>query len=196
MRLSADPHKLSKMAPGELQDAILERRAAIRAHRDARGDDRCWLDDHAVWAHVDAAPADLTVPPGFEEAMRRCREFYRHRRADAPDAPAASAPRGDSDADLERMTQAGLAACLVDLQAAIRAHANIRDRPRTLADDRALYAVLPDKIPADFRLPPENDFLGEGKAPRAGCPSFWRSHAACPGAKHDLHKWGPCGEDS
>lgn len=195
MRLSADPHKLSKMAPGELQEAILERRAAIRAHRDAKGDDRCWLDDHAVWAFVDAAPADLTVPPAFEEGMRRCREFYQHRRAETPDAPLAPAPQGIPDADLGRMLQADLVACLIALQAAIRAHANIKDRPRTLDDDRALYSVLPDKIPADFRLPPENDFLGEGKAPRAGCPSFWRSHQGCGMEKHDLHKWGPCGGD-
>ena len=193
MRLSADPHKLAKMAASELQDAIAERRAVIRAHRDAKGDDRCWIDDHAVWALVDSAPADLSVPPTFDEGMRRCREFYQHRRAETPDAGAASGGTG-GDTDLSRMTQPQLAQCLTALQAAIRAHAGVKDRPLNLDDDRTLYAVLPEKIAPDFRLPPEDEFLGEAKAPRAGCPSFWRSHGNCAG-RHDLHRWGPCKAD-
>jgi hypothetical protein len=195
MRLSADPHKLSKMAAPELQEAIAERRAAIRAHRDAKGDDRCWVDDHAVWSFVDAAPPDLTVPPSFDESMDRCRAFYHHRRADAPDAPLAGGPSQNPDGDIARMTHAELVKCLVALQTNIRNHANIKDRPRNIDDDRALYGALPDRVAADFRLPPEPDFLGDAKAPHAGCPSFWRSHGTCAGAKHDLHKWGPCKDD-
>lgn len=57
---------------------------------------------------------------------------------------------------------------------AIRAHRDAR------GDDRLPYAVLPEKIPCDFRLPPEAEFLGEAIAPHAGRPSFWRSHSACP----------------
>jgi hypothetical protein len=182
------------MSPPEIQEAIAERRAAIRAHRDAKGDDRCWIDDHSIWAFVDASPGDLHVLPSFEEGMTRCRAFYQHRRADAPDAaPAAST--AVPDADINRMTHADLVKCLIALQTAIRTHANVKDRPLTLDDDRALYAILPDKIAADFRLPPEPEFLGEAKAPHAGCPAFWRSHGKCAGAKHDLHTWGPCKDE-
>jgi hypothetical protein len=42
-----------------------------------------------------------------------------------------------------------------------------------------LYALLPERLPADTRLPPRPEFLGEKKAPHAGCPSYVRSHAGC-----------------
>ncbi len=90
------------------------------------------------------------------------------------------------------MQHAELVETLFALQQSIRAHRDIFSKKRTLEDDRTLYALLPEKIPADFRLPPEPEFLGEAKAPRAGCPSFWRSHSTCATSDHDLHKWGPC----
>lgn len=65
------------------------------------------------------------------------------------------------------------------------------DTPGTADDDRALYAILPEKMPADLRLPPEDHFLGETKSPDAGCPAFWRSHDGC-GPECNLHQWGPC----
>ncbi|TAL27959.1 MAG: hypothetical protein EPN97_15760 [Alphaproteobacteria bacterium] len=192
MRLSADPFKLIKMSPAELHEAVVERRAVIRAHRDAKMDDRCWLDDYVVWDMVEGSPPDITAPPTFREGMRRCREFYHYRRADKADAvPGGSAAADDSDlADLQ---QPQLANALGALQNAIKAHrdVNIKERPRNLDDDRALYAALPEKVAADFRLPEEQDFLGEGRAPHAGCPSFWRSHEGCTG-EHDMHSWGPC----
>ncbi len=193
MRLSGDRHKLAKMAAGELAEAIAERRAVIRAHRDAKGDDRCWIDDLAVWRMVDGLTADAATLPSFDEGMKRCRDFYQHRRAEAPEEGASPAP--ETDADLAQMAHADLVKTLVALQTAIRAHSDIKDRPRNLDDDRALYAVLPEKVAADFRLPPEPDFLGEARAPKAGCPSFWRSHAGCPAQKHNLHRWGPCREE-
>ena len=193
MRLSADPVKLSRMAPDELAEAIIERRALSRAHRDAKGDDRCWLDDPAVWAFTEGAPVDAGPLPSLEEGMQRYRAFYPPRRAEQPDAGTHTQPH---DRDLAAMTQAELAKCLTALQIAIRTHAQVKDRPRNLDDDRALYAALPEKTPADFRLPPEPDFLGEAKAPHAGCPSFWRSHQDCGAAKHDLHRWGPCGKET
>jgi hypothetical protein len=195
MRLSGDRHKLSKMAPGELAEAIAERRAVIRAHRDAKGDDRCWVDDLAVWRMVDGLPADAGALPSFDDGMRRCAEFYRHRRADAADAGEA-APVPGADADIPGMPHADLVKCLAALQAAIRAHSDVKDRPRNLDDDRALYAALPEKVAPDFRLPPEAEFLGEAKAPHAGCPSFWRSHENCPAGRHNLHCWGPCKADA
>jgi hypothetical protein len=191
MRLSADRFKLGKMAADELREAVLERRAAIRRHRDAKGDDRCWVDDYFVWELLEYSPT-LVLPP-FDAAMAQCRAFYQHRRAAAPDpAPAEDLPQ--PDADLDVMTQPQLAATLAALQEGIRKHRDVKDRPRSLDDDRALYALLPEKRPADFRLPPEEEFLGEAKAPHAGCPSFWRSHAGCTQA-HDLHRWGPCDDD-
>lgn len=195
MRLSADPFKLVKMSPDELREAIVERRAVIRAHRDAKMDDRCWLDDYTVWDMVEGSPPDISSPPSYKDSMRRCREFYHNRRADKADTPAGGNTPGD-DSDLVKLQQSQLAKELGALQNAIKMHRDVKDRSRTLDDDRALYAALPEKTGADFRLPPEQDFLGEARAPKAGCPSFWRSHENCAG-EHDMHLWGPChGEKS
>lgn len=177
-----------------LRREILDCRKAIRAHRDARGDDRCWLDDYSVWALIKGS---FPVPrrlPAFEEAMDMCRAFYKLRRAENADAapPEAVADPALWDRDLESMDEEMLADALQKLHVAIRGHRDAAGAPLTLADDRKLYAALPENLPADFRLPPERDFLGEGQAPHAGCPSFWRSHARCEGALHDLHRWGPC----
>src|SRR3989344_3813621 len=84
----------------------------------------------------------------------------------------------------------GLRSELGKLESAIRKHSYIVYRERTLEDDKELYSVLPEKIPADFRLPCEEDFLGTVRTD-AGCPQFWNSHQNCPG-EHDLHQWGPC----
>lgn len=179
----------------DLKRAILECRAALRLHRDARGDERCWLDDYYVWNMVEGSPSIPTILPLFDEGMNQCRTYYRFRNAPVPDPMPAGAVTDPArwDDDLEEMTPPQLTQELERLHAAVRRHRDVTGRPRTADDDRALYAVLPEKLPADFRLPPEDDFLGEAKAPRAGCPSFWRSHAACPGNCHDLHRWGPCG---
>jgi hypothetical protein len=125
--------------------------------------------------------------------MDQCRNFYAHRRCDVADAMPAGAISDPVawDEDLRPMTQPQLAKTLAALQAAIRKHRDVKDRPRNADDDRALYTILPEKLPADFRLPGEDDFLGEAKAPNAGCPSFWRSHKDCAG-KHNMHRWGPC----
>lgn len=165
-------------------------REAIRAHRDARGDDRCWLDDYVVWAKLADTPPEPENPPPYEEAMKNCRDYFNLRRGDK--APANVRMPENPDGDLENMPPEELARETEKLRAAIRAHRDITGRPRTIEDDRALYAALPEKTEADFRLPPEPDFLGERKAPHAGCPSFWRSHGNCPARRHDLHRWGPC----
>lgn len=173
------------------RERIKRCRAAIRAHRDAKLDDRCWVDDYAVWATLEESP-DITTPPVYEEAMKQCRAFYLSRRARTPDAAPPDAVTDPAlwDADLETMTAAQLTEELARLQAAVRAHHG--EKSHRIEHDRVLYHVLPEKIPADFRLPPEGEFLGEAKAPHAGCPSFWRSHAKCATACHNLHRWGPC----
>lgn len=178
-----------------LLESVIARRNAIRHHRDQTGDDRCWVDDYALWKHIDGSPV-LRLPV-YSAAMDSCRAFHQFRNAPHADPvpPEAVTDPAKWDDDARRMTEAQRADEYARLGDAIRAHRDIRGRARTASDDRALYAALPEKIPADFRLPPEDQFLGEAKAPHAGCPSFWRSHADCPGA-HDLHKWGPCTKKS
>jgi len=52
-------------------------RAAIRAHRDTRGDDRCWRDDATLYAVL---PEGYT-PPATDTAveLERCRQFIASR---------------------------------------------------------------------------------------------------------------------
>ena len=176
---------------------IIACRHAIRRHRDAKGDDRCWLDDYFVWALIPGSfPVPTEVPP-MEEAMDMCRAYYKLRRAETADAQPANAVTDPAkwDADLETMDDAQLQAELTRLHAAVRQHRDNACKPLTLDDDRALYVALPEQVTADFRLPPPDEFLGEAKAPNAGCPSFWRSHAGCKTRRHNLHQWGPCDDE-
>lgn len=174
--------------------AIIERRESIREHRDQKGDDRCFLDDYPVWAWLaDSSPEPKRIAP--KKGMESCLLFYKCRRAEVPDpAPEdAIAESAHWDDDLSGMTPEELRDELKRIEGAIREHRDIVGRPRTLEDDRALYGILPEKVPADFRLPPKEEFLGEARAPHAGCPAFWRSHGGCMTKCHDYHKWGPCG---
>ncbi|QQR93018.1 MAG: hypothetical protein IPJ89_02125 [Candidatus Iainarchaeum archaeon] len=194
MRLGVKREELASLGNSALLYAIKERRDYLRWHRDQKLDDRCWIDDLGLWEFLDSTPAHQGKIPSFEEGMRLCKEFYAHRRMDVPDplpGDAVSDPH-QWDVDLTRMHHGELVDVLHAIQQGIQAHSVIGSRPRTHEDDRTLYALLPEKIPADFRLPPEPEFLGEAKAPRAGCPSFWRSHSNCKTETHDLHRWGPC----
>lgn len=176
-----------------MQENIIACRQAIRYHRDQKSDDRCWLDDYLVWKFLpDSAPEPTHLPP-FEEAMGCCRSFYNNRRSDQSDADSAAIKKDPSawDDDLVGMTEVELKAEWEKLQNALRTHRDIIGRERTLDDDRALYLVLPEKIPADFRLPSKPEFL-DGVKPGCGCPNFWKSHENCSTDKHNLHKWGPC----
>lgn len=62
---------------------IAELEAAIRKHRDQRGDDRCWLDDQELYTVLGDKPADFTLPPR-EEFLGNCARFWecRQRHAD------------------------------------------------------------------------------------------------------------------
>ena len=194
MHLPLEKESLVALTNSALLYAIKVRRDYVRWHRDQKMDDRCWIDDLGLWEFLRDTPPHEGKMLSFEEGMRLCKEFYAHRRAEAPDAIPAHAliDPAQWDLDLRGMHHAELVAELHKIQITIQAHRDIKDRKRTLEDDRALYALLPEKLPADFRLPPEPDFLGEAKAPKAGCPSFWRSHGNCATEKHDLHRWGPC----
>jgi hypothetical protein len=172
--------------------SIIALRNAIRDHRDAKGDDRCWLDDYKLWAVLhDSLPIPCLT---LESAMARCREFYNNRRADQadpiPDFAISDSRFWDDDLTPERQD---IPQIWRSLMRAIRDH---RDLPagtvRTCEHDRALYLILPEKMPADFRLPPKEEFLEYSNNPKAGCPNFWDSHAECPAATCNLHDWGPC----
>lgn len=175
------------------KETIRRIRASIYPHRAQRGDDRCWLDDYLVWREL-SEPCDepYEVP---DDAMERCHAFYELRRSETADIATVS-PRIDTahfdDADLEQMNEEALQEELARLTERIRSHRDIRGRKRTIDDDRRLYEALPDQQPADFRLPPRDEFLGEAGPPHSGCPRFWRSHADCQVGRHDFHRWGPC----
>src|SRR5882672_6316260 len=126
-------------------------RTAIRYHRDQKGDDRCWLDDSGLWALLDEKEPKLTAAPPFEEMMARCRDFYVHRSSDVADAVPADAVIDPAkwDADLDAISESQVQAELARTRHAIMDHRDVAGRPLTLEDDRALYAVLPEKIPAD-----------------------------------------------
>ena len=70
--------------PGDVvrqRDALL---AAIRAHRDARGDDRCWIDDLVLYAALpEGAPApELLALHTPEEMLANCRRYLASRQPD------------------------------------------------------------------------------------------------------------------
>ena len=55
---------------------VNELEAAIRKHRDERGDDRCWMDDLELYDHLPegVGNADLRLAPP-EEQLANCRKF-------------------------------------------------------------------------------------------------------------------------
>ena len=62
-----------------LLDELDRLRAAIRKHRDQRGDDRCWLDDRELYAVLgDANDGDQRLPPP-EEMLECCKRYIAHR---------------------------------------------------------------------------------------------------------------------
>ena len=177
----------------KIRSQILELRKVIRYHRDQIGDDRCWVDDYLVWNSLPETKQVVRLPT-YDEGMSKCRAFFKYRNADSLDNILTDAilDKTKWDDDLTRMSSEELPGELGKLENAIDKHCNIVYRERTLEDDKELYSILPEKIPADFRLPCEEDFLGTIRTD-AGCPQFWKSHENCPG-EHNVHQWGPCGK--
>ncbi|MDO8493134.1 MAG: hypothetical protein Q7S19_01145 [bacterium] len=185
------------LSVNKLIEAILERRSIIRVHRDQRMDDRCWLDDYPVWLMLNDTPEEPAKLPVHEEMMNLCKNFYVFRREPKADKipPRAIRDRRLWDKDLYAPTliRTNLIKELFKIQVSIKNHRDISYRHRTTEDDRMLYSILPEKMPADFRLPPRKDFLEDGKAPIAGCPAFHKSHDSCPkDIPCNTHAWGPC----
>ncbi|MBI2102771.1 hypothetical protein HYT55_02950 [Candidatus Woesearchaeota archaeon] len=173
-----------------MKERIVRLRNAIRYHRDQKGDDRCWLDDRLVWEIFSGEKVNTL--PSYEEGMRKCRAYFTLRSADHQDQTPEDVilDKERWDEDVMMMDGQQLEQELRRLESAIQTFYSVTDSERTIDDDRKLYGVLPEKIPADFRLPSEKDFLGLGSE-KKGCPQFWRSHMHCQG-KHNIHQWGPC----
>ena len=195
MQLPTNTEKLINIGLSKklLVSEIKKRRRAIRKHRDQKLDDRCWLDDYWLYEFLEDALPSPTRLPNFTEMMERCREFYTLRRKAEPDPIPSDAILDCNhwNEDLKFLDENGLCTELHKIQCALSNHRDVSAGPRSVQSDRELYGVLPEKIPADFRLPEEADFLGERKSPHAGCPSFWRSHMNCT-KPCDIHSWGPC----
>ena len=89
--------------PGDDIDAMSEKtakaevrrlRVAIRDHRGQRGDDRCWLDDMALYAMLPDGPPDpsITALPPEGEFLANCARY--HARRQAPSIGPADGPQG------------------------------------------------------------------------------------------------------
>ena len=182
----------------QLREKIRKVRQIIRYHRNQKGDNRCWLDDFLVWESVNGSRWSPIKLPPYDEMMVKCLDFWTHRQAETVDEVPPGMINNQSlrywNSDLLGLGAKELLGKLKQLEEAIARHRDIVGRPRTCDDDRALYAVLPEKMPADFRLPPRDEFLGEAKEPNAGCTAFWGSHKDCPDRVSgcNVHAWGPC----
>ncbi len=179
---------------------IIDRRQVIRYHRDQKGDDRCWVDDYLVWGMV-KGQADRPPALSFTANMARCRQYYRLRSTTEADPipPDAILDKRLWDVDLKGILKGmrkysssfQLIRLLYDYQILIISHYEPPYKVHTFHTDRMLYSILPEKVPADFRLPPRKEFLHDRGSPCSSCPSFWKSHERCT-KPCDLHRWGPC----
>lgn len=71
--------------------------AAIRKHRDQRGDDRCWLDDMELYAVLGEPihPNILALPPR-ETFLGNCARYFECRQRHADPAEAEKEYKGQS----------------------------------------------------------------------------------------------------
>lgn len=71
----------------ELAERVVALEAGIRTHRDQRGDDRCWLDDVALYALLADTPPAAGSPrppmPPREKFLANCSRYYDARCRDA-----------------------------------------------------------------------------------------------------------------
>ncbi len=71
-------------------ERIKELEAAIRKHRDQRGDDRCWIDDLDLYRNLeDTRPGelDITLPPKCE-FLQSCERYWTQRQHVRNESPA------------------------------------------------------------------------------------------------------------
>lgn len=76
----ATDQDLSEMTEEQLRDEAKKLRAAIRYHRDQKGDDRCWVDDIRLYEALPEGPSnyDPTLPPE-DVFLENCKRFCRSR---------------------------------------------------------------------------------------------------------------------
>jgi hypothetical protein len=64
----------------EAADEIDRLRAAIRSHRDQRGDDRCWMDDCELYNSLgEPVPVEYSALPPKADFLASCERFYEQR---------------------------------------------------------------------------------------------------------------------
>jgi hypothetical protein len=102
-------------AVGDLGREVERLRAAIRTHRDERGDSRCWQDDDALYAVLPegaTAKADTALPPKgefLESCARWCAQFWEQRQrpeekaTDGGALPASGMTIAQLEAEVERL---------------------------------------------------------------------------------------------
>ncbi len=135
----------------ETKKAILNLRYAVRWHRDQFGDDRCWLDDWRVYKFLPEGFKNEL--PSYEACMELCKQYKNFRTETKPPVPYESVTKNQLDIDLLYLSPSGLKYELEQICQAVRHHLNIGDGNRTASDDRLLYNILPDKIPANQSVP-------------------------------------------
>jgi hypothetical protein len=67
----------------EQENRLSKLEDAIRDHRDARGDDRCWLDDIELYKALgEPVPEDMELAlPNRDAFLTRCGKYFEHRQA-------------------------------------------------------------------------------------------------------------------
>lgn len=79
-QLTAECERL-RLAAIEDRETIARLTSAIRKHRDAKGDDRCWLDDYQLYSVLpEGGGHDSSLPPE-DEFLESCRRFWAQRQA-------------------------------------------------------------------------------------------------------------------
>ncbi len=71
---------LQGMSTEALRQEVMRLRTGIRAHRDAKGHDRCWRDDFEVLYAMlpETTEADLKLPPK-QEFLENCERYWQQR---------------------------------------------------------------------------------------------------------------------
>ena len=76
--INAEPEidvDLDMMNANELKNEVVRLRNAIREHRNQRGDDRCWMDDHVLYMNLPEKDSGITTLPAKEEFLNNCARY-------------------------------------------------------------------------------------------------------------------------